>query len=75
MQVKCCLYTKLHHSSRRGADEQVWGASGGHDFGARFAWLAVDDIGKINQLSAFKKTITNWGVTVGKMKRLILSIR
>ena len=34
---------------------RFWGASGVHGFGARFAWLAVDDIGKINQLSAFEK--------------------
>ena len=46
-------------------------ARGVHGFCARFAWLAVDDIGKINQLSAFEITITNWGVTKGKMKRLI----
>ena len=60
---------------QEGAGEQVWGASGVQGFGARFAWLAVDGIGKINQLSAFDKTITNWGVTVDKIKRLILSIR
>ena len=56
---------------QEGAEEQVWGASSVHGFGARFAWLAVDDIGIINQLSAFEITITNWGVTIGKMKRLI----
>ena len=56
---------------QEGADEQVWGASGVQDFGARSAWLAVDDIGKINQLSAFENTITNWGVTVGRIKHLI----
>ena len=35
----------------------------------KFAWLAGFVICEINQLSADEKTITNWGVTVCKIKR------
>ena len=35
----------------------------------KFAWLAGFVICEINQLSADERTITNWGVTIGKIKR------
>ena len=35
----------------------------------KFAWLAGFVICEINQLSADEGKITNWGVTIGKIKR------